>query len=384
MAKATTPNLLASYHAFVLARVLRIESVETFLAANTVVAGLFLLLFLIGSSVDESFFLPGDGVGLLEHPAIFSFILMQLVSVRVTVGGIESFSSAVDTETGCLKKTDRESRAAKLVESHIRNFVELKTPVAVALFTLFSVVGFICFAWNSFQNQRPQEFLGFDYWDSIHYPFGYWSTRAYKVYLWIFLGPALVHVWVAIITAFWRVMGKVRDSEEFRLQPFHEDNCGGASGLLTPFTGIIYPVLLAGALGTLSAAAVHREIDATPLIGATLLFLISIGLFLGYCLPLRRAIIESKSRLLATIANRQENLFQKVVDGNMVTMSKAEYELAVLDKGKKALVDLPTWPMLRSMLKFAGVVTGSQYAAFVAKMIAPGFVAKLLSFFIGR
>src|ERR1700730_7200021 len=90
-------EIFRSFWAFrYVGRLSRTDAAHAIAAVNAAVAGLFFVLFLFGGGLDHPLFLPGRGVGLLEHPTIFAFLAAQVIVPRGFVRAIGGFLALGD------------------------------------------------------------------------------------------------------------------------------------------------------------------------------------------------------------------------------------------------------------------------------------------------
>lgn len=336
---------------------------------NQLIVLLFLGSFLVAAAIDRTFIMRGIDVGFLEHPTIFAFLLLHLVGVRVLFRASLKLRELPRRSDTCLNHTDSRKiqRALATIEHQLSS---PPTGWSAGLLTALYLVGAACFIWNSFQNQQPLRFLGFDFWDSSHHTAGYWVTRAYKFYLFCLLLPALAHGVFVIVQAFWRLLESVKEEGGVALDPFQVGRSGGCDRLVEPLTTILYPLIVVGAIANLSALLVHRELDLTPVIGIALLFLGGLFLFFGYSWPLRIAIERERRYALSRIAQLQAELCQRYLRRGL-TGDAETASLRLLDDLRSRFLGLPAWPHLRPVTKALSLITGSQYALVLLKAVLP-------------
>ena len=256
--------------------------------------------------------LPGPDVGLLEHPTILSFLLLQLVALRVTAASLGSLLATWNEDTLPFTRDFRDGIGHNFIDEYWNSYLKRRDNISKFIFSLFTMVGVVSFVWNSYQNQAPSRFLGFDFWDSSHHYFGYWSTRLYKFYLWTLFLPALGHALFGLFLLFARILSAARAEDALVLKPYDSDSAGGVRVLTSPLVRPISAVFFVCSLGAFSALAVHRELDLTPLIGVTLLaFFLGSGL-LSYSIPLSRAVQAEKRRQIGEISERQSSLLAEI------------------------------------------------------------------------
>lgn len=151
---------------------------DRYLKKDSLIALIFLLVFLVVGKLESNWFLPNNGLGFLEHKNIWIFMLINfLVPIIINL----SFK--------ILKYNIDEDSIKKLTG----NFEDISGSKAMTILQQFlQAVGFLCFVGNSLQNAHLINRLPFDYWDSINYLSSYIASRLYKLYLFVFFIPTVI------------------------------------------------------------------------------------------------------------------------------------------------------------------------------------------------
>jgi hypothetical protein len=326
----------------------------------------------IASWLDSTLILPGPSVGLLEHPTIFSFLLLQLVALRVTETSLSNFLTTWAGNTLPFTEDFKGSIGNDIVDGYWESYLKRDDNISKLLFSFFTMIGLISFAWNSYQNQEPLRFLGFDFWDSSFHFFGYWATRLYKFYLWTLFLPAVGHALFGLFLVFAKLLSRARTENALVLRPYDGDSSGGVTALTSPLVRPISAVFFVCGLGAFSALAIHRELDLTPMIGLTLLaFFLSSGL-LSYLIPLSRAVQAEKRRQISEISERQGTLLKKIADmhSTPAITSTVIATIEALESVKHTIRSLPNCPGIPSVTGVFSLILGSQYVAMGLKFLA--------------
>ena len=172
MAADQANTVFYHYPVFRLGRKLAFFFRKSVTTQSCFMALLSILLFLSCSGIDHTWLMNGKNTGLLEHPTIWAFFIIQIISPVFLKKAIERLftflkeNDIIDSKkelSGYLTLFNRQT-------SRQMNFSRFS-------FVFLSFIGLICFAWNSFQNQAPLKFQGFDFWDSFNHPFVYWLSR---------------------------------------------------------------------------------------------------------------------------------------------------------------------------------------------------------------
>lgn len=373
-------EILASFAAFrYLPRLARMGVARAVTVVNAAVAVLFLSLFLVGSLLDGTLLLPGRGVGLLKHPTIFVFLLAQILVPRGFVRAVAAFRAIGDARP-ILRADFLERVFPEQIEVFRRTAGRLNNQGKL-IFGLLVGVGLAAFVWNTFQNQQPFRFVGFDFWDSGLHPRGYVLTRLYKLYIWVGLIPACVHLQISLVLGVRRVLLRIEKEGALDLQPYDPDDSGGVKVLIDPVINPMVPVLLAASLLTISALAVHEKIDLTTGGALAMTCGVFIILYLVPAVALRRTIRSEKRRKLREIAVEQDKQYRRILEANgepSVVKNGAEV-LGALAEISGRLKRLPAWPQFARVARLVVFAGGSPVVLGVLKYIGTTLVARLAS-----
>jgi hypothetical protein len=224
-------------------------------------------------------------------------------------------------------------------------------------YSFLTLVGLVCFTWNSFQNQSPIKFLGFDFWDSSNHQFGYWLTRGYKLYLWVFFLPAIIHIHISILSVLYKLLKDAEKSNFFVLRPYNQDEHAGVGVIIKIAINPSLPILILGSLSVLGAFFIHGQIGVTPVIGLCILSLLFLLVYLIPAIQLRKIIKSEKKNQLSEIAEKQNSIYF-----TLISKEKSKVEPEDLEKLNSLTIiyeqvkSISTWPYWKSMLKVIGFI----------------------------
>lgn len=318
----------------------------------------------IAGVLDHTLWLEGRSVGLLEHPAIWTFIGLQIalpLSIR------HSLALAQSVSTGALAGT-----GAVPIHDTLRRFLRLEDPGSRAIAGLIYLIGFAAFIWNTYQNQRPWLAVPFDFWDSSQHPFGFWITRVYKGYLFVWLLPYISLIHVCIVRAVLASIRSGRLAGKLRLQPFHSDGAGGLGAVPSLVTTPLVITLLAVSVSSAAAFEVHRAFDVTPLIGLAVILL---GIVVAYLVPiwsLRTDLVAMKQDTLSHLRSLQKAYYDKIVaqqSSDSATIADANEALDYFDKIVARVQAISNYPHLARMMKYAGVALTPSALSLLIKLL---------------
>lgn len=338
--------------------------VRSFALQCCILAGLSAAILLAAAALDHTFFLPGRDVGLLEHPAIWAFLALQIalpLSIRRSLLKISNLEVGKDVP---------DERFKDDVQRRLLRTIRGGTQTGLAVGALCYTIGLAAFTWNSYQNQLPGVLLSFDFWDSALHPWGYWVTRVYKFYLFVWLLPyaALAHISVLIA-----VLGEIRTRRlnlTIELQPFHADGLGGLGFVPGLVTTPIIVTLLVCSIPVAAAFEVHRAFDVTPMMGAVLVFG---GAIAAYAIPvifLRTDILEMKRATVQKLRSLQQSYYSQIsdtkrVDGEVLRQANEAYDY--FEKICTRVISISNYPHFAKLLKYLGVAITPSLISMVFK-----------------
>ena len=357
-------GVLASYPVLKYVNQINLFKGKTVATNFLVVTGLMTIAIIAASFFDKSLFLTGNNLGLFEHPTIWTFIIIQAITPFRIEKSVNSLYRFLEKNDLVNSKFDLSRYPPMFLQQIFR-----ETNLSKLTYYLFVTIGFIGFVWNSYQNQLPLRFLGFDFWDSINHPLGYWVTRVYKLYLWMFFLPSCAHVQVVILVTLSQLLKDVDKKRLFVLRPYHQDGHGGGSELIKIVISPFVPILMVSSISFLCVLMIHRELDITLLFGLFVLSVLFISIYLIPSIALSKILKSEKQTQLAEIAQKQGTIFSsliKTVDPNLI---KRKLEtLTSLDSVSKQIKEIPNWPDLNSILRLLSLAHIPALIAIVQKI----------------
>jgi hypothetical protein len=279
---------------------------------NVVLTVAMAVALVVCSWIDGTLWMQGRAVGFLEHPGIITFLLSQAFVPFIAAKAVEQLSRPQDFADSAFSPS---FIANKVVPAWGRysTSVMRKDGRGQRLYGWLFLIGFAAVAWNSIQNQDPIRFVHFDFWDSALHPFGYWSTRVYKSYLWLFVIPAITHLLIlSALSVRAIIIAAGRTTDALVLDPYHEDGCGGVKVMVNALLRPMQPVALLGALLAFDAFYVHEKLDLTTIGGFTLAFAFFAMIYVTPAISLRRTIRREKLRQIQELRKKQTELYNSL------------------------------------------------------------------------
>ena len=338
-------------------------------------------LFLAGAAIDHSFLLPGRSVGLLEHPTIWTFLLLQAALPLILRKSLIQLGESSQLLAALVKgKFDFEREVVQpLIE-----YCSLRTNAGRVAASIAGFIGFTAFVWNSYQNQLPGTLVPFDFWDSIHFPVGYWLTRAYKFYLFICFLPYVAVLHSGVIWTLLSVIRKHRRRGELRLNPFSGDGVGGLGFIPSILLKPIVVTLLLAAVASATTFVVHQGAATTPIIGVTIILSSLFTAYLGPAAYLRADIAALKRVAIDELTVAESRSYENVLRasaGGSTDISDAAKSLEYFEHVRAKIEAIPEFPYFTRMISFVGFCfspTAVSLTLGVLKTI-PGIATHLLT-----
>jgi hypothetical protein len=357
----TASGLLATYPAFRFRQLLRTSSSDKrFLQLNSALTLFSFLCLLIAASVDDTLFLAGRAVGFFEHPAIFGYLLAQGLIPRGAADSLQLVAH-LPGWGGSLLSANFITNDAPALTGKFHRFVALDTNLSRFTYTLLTCGGMVVVIWNTYANQQPFVFAGFDFWDSAQHLWGFALTRVYKFYMWVLFFPALVHFEIGVLLFVRRLLLVASAKKQVRLSPFDADESGGAANFIDAVVKPLrLPLLVAGFM-VAATVFIHRKVDVMTA-GATLVF--ALLFFLLYLLPasaLHDALSREKREQMGKLSTLQSHLYAQITKPTLTPADAHELadSITSLAMVKEKLSSLSTWPQVRPVLKMVGLFSTS-------------------------
>lgn len=327
-----------------------------FIGQCFLVTAAFAAALVVGSVFDRSLVLEGRNLGLLEHPTIWAFFVLQ-IALPITIRQSLLKVRAADVKN---REIARAKDSPKLDLAPIVRFLHFESKTSKLVGTLIFCVGLMAFAWNTYQNQLPGVVVPYDFWDSKNYFWGFWLTRIYKVYLFGLLLPYIAMIHIAILTVILRLVRAERLAGKIELLPFHPDGVGGLGFIAGLVSTPVIVTLLVGSLPTAAAFVVHKSLDITPLIG--LITLVGWAL-IGYLVPilfLKSDIVGMRNHTIKRLRCLQQDYYCEIVEGRTLDfdkLRKGNEALDYFDKVCTRLQSISNYPHLRRLIRYVGLAS---------------------------
>jgi hypothetical protein len=368
-------EIIFSYGPFKLFKIFKVVGVNSFLLQNLIVGIFFFFTFLLSAFLDKSFILPGENIGLLEHPSIWIFLALQILLPFTQSKAIKIFYEIPHWDNQIIQKKYFSDRHQIIIKK-LADDLSLKSPKSKAIFRTLVFAGLMSFIWNSYQNQFPLKFLGFDFWDSINHTSGYWITRLFKLYIWSLLFPFCLFSQLMITRSVLKEVKEASMSNQVDLIPFYNSHYGGFNQFIIKTINPLRPFFVISGLHAFLIIIIHGKLDYTPLLGITLFIVIISFLYLFPVLNIRKIIIKEKNKKIGEI-NKERNEILKSLDfkDNIDKVSNISDLLKNLTYIKDSYEGIPNWPGIHYLTKVIGLSYSPALVSFIFKIVSQ-FVMK--------
>lgn len=348
-------NSFYRHPAFLPHRLLGKVGIRRFWIRNLIVTILVTGALTLSAWKDHSFFIT-NGYGYLQHPSVLGWSLVQLI---LPVSIYASLKAATRTRR-YYRNIIKDGRAFRFRTRVLRpmvTFVGFGTTTSRALFGFLFLIGSIAFAWNTFQNLQPGKLAPLDFWDSIHFPFGYGATRFQKFYLHALLLPSIVHIFAGIALTNIKAIRFLGRRDKLRLTPFSPDKCGGfgflADLILTP---TISALLVCG-LAFLGGVYTHPSVNITTGEGFLVQLTILLVFYVGPTFVIRSVLVQLKSVAWREVHVRQEKYYEAILSGKLhgSSLRDAHEYLRYFNDISTTIEKIPNWPHLARVSRVFGI-----------------------------
>jgi hypothetical protein len=312
-------------------------------------------LIVSASALDHTFTLDGRDVGLLEHPAIWSLFLLQILLPLCIKNSLQQLQVA-RLRDGEIIKLER--TPSDLLLRPIESFLRLNRNFSRAAAVLMYSIGLVAFVWNTIQNQRPGIAIPFDFWDSKNHFWGFLVTWFYKLYLYGWFLPYMAMLQVAILVVILDIIRRARRDHKLKLFPFHSDGVGGFGFVASLVSTPVIITLLIGSIATAAAFEVHRSLDVTPVIGLTILLSWAVLAYVVPILFLRSDIIAVKQEMSRKLANLEQATYAQTIDkrdASFGSLQEGNEVVEYLDKVSSKVRAVPNYPHLKRLIGYIGL-----------------------------
>jgi hypothetical protein len=336
-------------------RLLGAIGLTRFWAQNTALTVFAIVALTLCSWRDHSFAIT-NGYGYFEHPGIFGWYLIQFIIPLVIYSTLKAASRSGKHYQAVVTRNKVFSFQGRVFNPMV-TFVRFGTPASRSVFALLFLIGFAEFAWNTFQNLSPGKLAPLDFWDSIHFPFGYFVSRVYKFYVDALLLPSIVHIFAGIVWTNINVIRLLSRQKEVRLAPFNPDKYGGFSFLANLILSPTISALLISGLAFFGVVYTHRTFDISTVTGILVQVTILIVFYLAPTLIFRSVLVQVKKLARREVHLRQELYYEAILSERLhgESLRDAHEYLRYFNEISITIDKIPAWPHLAKVSRVFGI-----------------------------
>jgi hypothetical protein len=197
----------------------------------------------LGSTLDGTWELAGDGKGLGEHLGFWAWVVTTPLLVELTVAILACFLATMrnleEFTTGPVPPQLR-----RLLGRHLKS-ISLRSDSRYILY-LFSLVGFMFAILNIRETLQPVSTYGNIVYDSLPFLRGFLLTKMYLMMLWTLVYPPVLYVVLHVTISVSMILKELCDRDLLKIDFFHRDNCGGLSvfGFINTLVMAVYATIL--------------------------------------------------------------------------------------------------------------------------------------------
>jgi hypothetical protein len=190
--------------------------------------GVFPVAIFLASLLDQTLRLPDDGVGLLRHYGLWTFMLTVPVVITLSSRLLTCFFDTLrNLDALLIPGIDRgeRDRVAHLLTWEMG---ALRLRGRYVYFLNFLTVASTLFAVNSIVGASlVRETFGHDTFDSFSHPWGFFVAKTYTLFVFTFVYPVTLFVAFRVTVSMVKVFRFLHRRAVLQIDILHVDNCGG-------------------------------------------------------------------------------------------------------------------------------------------------------------
>jgi hypothetical protein len=195
------------------------------------VALAFPFLIALACWIDGTWTLPKAGKGFSQYYGFWTIFITTPIILVLTERLFDTFIASIQNwSVYCIDVSEETgSRIEKLTQKHVKSLC-LQSPSAWVL-VIMMVVAFYRWQINVVTTRWPIPLQTFnhDVFDSSAHLFGFYITRAYNFFTFVFVYAPAIFVVLHVTWSMVSILRYVCRDDVLRINFFHPDNCGGTS-----------------------------------------------------------------------------------------------------------------------------------------------------------
>lgn len=198
-------------------------------------------LVFLGSFVDGTLYLPGNGDGFLEHYGVWAILITDPLLLLCTAFAYRRFHTALLTLP--IKAGSAGSERVSETSRFYINILNLNGR-SIFAYILLVIVGALSWINNIHQTIDPVYFYGNDVFDGFNYRYGFLSNKLNLFNSWVFVYPIVGFqlIWMSLSVRI--ILQKLVKEDQVSPNVLHPDGCYGLLDLGILNIALLVPYLL--------------------------------------------------------------------------------------------------------------------------------------------
>ncbi|MBL7215341.1 MAG: hypothetical protein ISS71_06660 [Phycisphaerae bacterium] len=342
------------------------------------------LILIAVSWHEQTLFIEGADVGLLEHFGFLVFFIIHGLLILLLPRTIDKCSNAFKHVNGTIDYFEvQEQKVEGEVEAffnRINKFINLAKYSKIKLLAIF--VGVISVIYNAFNTIAPEKVYHHGVWDGLDHIGGYIAAKIYLLFTWGFILPIIIYAFfVSCILIFYIYshLSKIGPSGVVLVRPLSPDKVGGLKHINEAMISIVINIF---PLGLFTVALIFVHGLTLPLIVWTTGWIVLLcGIFFLPLSSVHVAMSKRKQLIVGEIEDKFNRLNDKLRQMLRDDSSKEDIRLAETLKSMEQLhtayriaEKMPIWPFdFSSLAKFSSVLI-----VHMVLTVVSGLVGKIL------
>lgn len=192
-----------------------------------ILGSIFPVLVFLGSYIDNTFLLPLNGKGLLQHYGVWSIFLTTPILLIISFNILNRFISILKNINNFITCSELPIELNKTINKEIKS-ISLKNKMKYILI-FFGILGFMSSVVNIYQTIEPTKYYGNDVFDSYKYIWGFLANKMFLTFTWTIIYPLVGFIVFQVSYSMVVILRYLYQKGILFIDFFHKDNCGGVS-----------------------------------------------------------------------------------------------------------------------------------------------------------
>jgi hypothetical protein len=221
----------------------------------------------LGSYVDGTWELPGEGKGFTQHWGMWSFfVTTPLILIMLTLLLQRFYGTLTRDISRCCLGGNVPPSLRTSIDRHLQSLT-LRTQLS-AVFALMCIIGVYFAVLNVKHTIEPLSTYGNDVFDAYSYTYGFLTNKLYVFFVFGAVYPLVGYVIVHTAISLFLILREMQEDSILNIDFFHSDNCGGVSrfGTINLFVMAITMCILVVIFSLLETHAYRHRTTTLPLL----------------------------------------------------------------------------------------------------------------------